>query len=304
MTTHTDIQRDHWTLRLLPAHLRVYGRLMRLDRPIGWWLLLLPCWWSLALAWRSQAPQISVSTIIYFGLLFLIGSVFMRGAGCVINDVWDRDIDAKVERTAGRPLPSGEVSLKKALLFTGLLLLSGLLVLIQFNTPTIYWALASLGLVVVYPLAKRVTYWPQFVLGLAFNWGALVGWTAITGTMAWPPLLMYIAGIFWTLGYDTIYAHQDKEDDLIVGVKSTALRFGDKTKSWLMAFATLQALSLVLSGFMASVSALFYVSVIASFIGFSVMLVRVDINSPAQCIAMFKAQLWIGLIIVFGCLLG
>lgn len=302
--TYTDIKRDHWTLRMLPKGWRVYGRLARFDRPIGWQLLLLPCLWSLALAWRTQSPETSLITILYFGILFLVGSVVMRGAGCVINDLWDADLDGKVERTQSRPIPSGEVSKKQALAFTIGLLLIGLLVLIQFNVPTIVWALGSLGFVVVYPLAKRVTYWPQFVLGLAFNWGALVGWTAVTGSMSLPAVLLYVAGIFWTLGYDTIYAHQDKEDDLIVGIKSTALRFGDKTKLWLVGFAVAQATCFLIAGTYIGVSLWFYVSVIALFLGYLALLQKVDLNNPSQCIATFKAQLWIGLIFVFGCLLA
>jgi len=228
---HTDIVSDSWILRALPAAARPYARLARLDRPIGTWLLLFPGWWAIALAApRGDWPD------AWLMALFAVGAVVMRGAGCTINDILDRDIDAQVERTRGRPLPSGQVSLKGALLFLAAQLAVGLLVLLQLNLFSIALGAASLLLVFTYPLMKRVTWWPQAFLGLTFNWGALLGWAAVRGQIDLPALLLYAGGILWTLGYDTIYAHQDKEDDARVGVKSTALRLGAASRRWVGAF--------------------------------------------------------------------
>ena len=216
----SDIRTDHWTFRLSPARARPYLRLIRIDRPIGTWLLLFPCWWSLSLAAASEGrlPDWRLA------LLFAAGAFIMRGAGCTFNDLADRDIDAKVARTAGRPIPSGQVSPRQAGLFLALQLLAGLLILLQLNGFTIWLGLASLALVFSYPFMKRITYWPQAWLGLTFNWGALMGWAAVTGGLGPAALLLYAAGIAWTLGYDTIYAHQDKEDDALIGVMPASAR--------------------------------------------------------------------------------
>ncbi|MGI9504645.1 MAG: UbiA family prenyltransferase, partial [Geminicoccaceae bacterium] len=190
-----------WLDRYLPAWLRPYGVLARWDRPIGAWLLLWPCWWGLGLApgWPS----------VWLAIVFLIGAFAMRGAGCTINDMTDRDLDSKVERTRNRPLASGALAPLQALLFLGAQLLVGLAVLTQLNVNAALVALAAMPLVVAYPWMKRITWWPQLFLGITFKWGALVGWTAATGSLGWPAVFLYVAGIFWTLGYDTIYAHQD-----------------------------------------------------------------------------------------------
>jgi len=220
-----DIPVECWIDRRLPAAWRPYCRLMRLDRPIGTWLLLFPCWWSAALAAEGWPD-------LWLFALFAIGAVVMRGAGCTVNDWADRDFDGKVARTAARPIPSGAVSPRQALIFLVAQLLVGLLVLLQLNWFAIGVGAASLLLVFPYPFMKRITYWPQAWLGLTFNWGALVGWAAVRGDLTLAPVLLYIAGVFWTLGYDTIYAHQDKEDDILVGVKSTALALGENTVAW------------------------------------------------------------------------
>lgn len=237
-----DASPNDWVARLLPSRLLPYAQLMRLDRPIGWWLLLLPCWWGLLLAqvWRGDSQP-----NWFFAALFVAGAIVMRGAGCVGNDIVDRDIDAKVARTRSRPIPSGQVSVKAAAAFLLLLSLLGLLVLIQFNRFTIWLAIGSLAIVAVYPFMKRITHWPQAVLGLAFNWGALVGWSAVTGTLQLPALLLYAGGIFWTLAYDTIYAHQDLEDDILIGVKSTALLFGSRSQAAIAVFFSLGVLCLL-----------------------------------------------------------
>jgi 4-hydroxybenzoate polyprenyltransferase len=230
-TVHTDIHRDGWVDRWLPAGWRPYARLARLDRPIGTWLLLFPCWWSIALAAPAgQWPDLGLLA------LFAVGSLVMRGAGCTVNDILDRDLDAQVERTRKRPIPAGEVSVRQALVFLVTQLLLGLLILLQLNPPAILLGVASLLLVFSYPLMKRITWWPQAFLGLTFNWGALLGWVAVRGSLDLPALLLYAGSILWTLGYDTIYAHQDREDDARIGVRSTALLFGNGSRRWVAGF--------------------------------------------------------------------
>ncbi|MCG8440715.1 MAG: 4-hydroxybenzoate octaprenyltransferase, partial [Caulobacterales bacterium] len=233
-----DTVRASWVERA-PSRLRPYLRLARYDRPVGFWLVAIPAWAGLALA-RADGGWVWADLLL--ALLFGVGAMAVRGAGCTVNDIVDRDIDGAVARTATRPLPSGEVSLRQAVLFLGLQLLVGLLVLLQLNGFSIALGAASLVLVFVYPFMKRVTYWPQAFLGLTFNWGALIGWSAVTGSLAWPPLLLYLGGIAWTLGYDTIYAHQDKDDDAMIGVKSSALKLGRRTKPALVVFYGLAAL--------------------------------------------------------------
>ena len=220
----------NWVDTLAPAWLRPYLRLARLDRPIGSWLLLLPCWWSAALA--AVAAHARTPNILHL-VLFFIGAFAMRGAGCTWNDIVDRDLDGAVERTRSRPIPSGQVSVAQAALFLVLQALIGFAVLITFNGFTIALGIASLAIVVVYPFMKRITYWPQIVLGLAFSWGALMGWAGAFGRLDAAPLLLYAGSISWVIGYDTIYAHQDREDDALIGIKSTALLFGARTKPML-----------------------------------------------------------------------
>ncbi|MFM2045118.1 MAG: 4-hydroxybenzoate polyprenyl transferase [Pseudomonadota bacterium] len=228
---HTDIRDGTWVDRWLPVPWRPYARLARMDRPIGTWLLLFPGWWAIALAAPAGAwPDLRLMA------LFAVGAFVMRGAGCTVNDILDHKLDAKVERTALRPIPSGQVGVRQALVFLAAQLLVGFLVLIQLNPLSIALGVASLVLVFTYPLMKRVTWWPQAFLGLTFNWGALMGWTAATGGIEAPSLLLYAGCILWTLGYDTIYAHQDKEDDARIGIKSTALLFGAASRRWVGAF--------------------------------------------------------------------
>ena len=225
----------NWVDNIAPARTRPYLRLARLDRPIGSWLLLLPCWWAVGLAAVARADRID----LWHTLLFFVGAFAMRGAGCTWNDIVDRDLDAKVERTRSRPIPSGQVSVMAAAIFLMLQALIGLAVLLQFNRFAIGVGLASLAIVVVYPFMKRVTYWPQIALGLAFSWGALMGWAAAFGRLDWPTYVLYAGSIAWVIGYDTIYAHQDREDDALIGVKSTALLFGERTRPMLAIFYSL-----------------------------------------------------------------
>lgn len=217
-----------------PAGLRPYVLLARLDRPIGVWLLLLPALWAIVMAAGGVHQMNAQDWGIV--LLFVVGAVVMRAAGCVVNDLWDRKLDQKVERTRVRPLASGAVSVRGAVVFLGVLLLAGFIILLQMNLVTIALGILSLPLIAAYPLMKRFTWWPQAFLGLTFNFGALMGWAALTGIVELPALLLYVSGILWTLGYDTVYAHQDMEDDMMAGIKSTALKFGQNSRKWVAVF--------------------------------------------------------------------
>ncbi len=245
-----DAAIDNWVDQYAPAWTRPYLRLSRADRPIPVWLLLLPCWWGLALAilW-DQTPRWEDAWIaVGCG----IGAFVMRGAGCTWNDITDRKIDALVARTRSRPLPSGQVTVRQALIWMVLQALIGLCILLTFNWTAILLGVGSLLLVAIYPFAKRFTWWPQVFLGLAFNWGAILVWAAHTGGVHLPALLLYLSGITWTLFYDTIYAHQDTEDDALIGVKSTARLFGDSSATWLkyflLATVALMALAIIQAG--------------------------------------------------------
>ena len=297
----SDIRQDSWIERRAPAPIRPYLTLMRLDRPIGTWLLLLPCWWGLVLAPRADGFALPD---LWWAALFAVGAVVMRGAGCVVNDIIDRDIDAQVARTRNRPLPSGRVTLRQAVLFLGALLLLGLVILLQFNTATTVLGVASLALVFPYPVMKRLTWWPQAFLGLTFNWGALMGWTAVTGTLGWPALTLYAAGLFWTLGYDTIYAHQDKEDDARIGVRSTARRLGTASRGWVAGFYVATAGLLALAGWLAGLHPIYLVGLA---VATALQMRRVAawrMDDPLDCLARFKAESGYGLIVLAGLLAG
>ena len=284
----------NWVDRRAPAWARPYLRLARADRPIGSWLLLLPCWWSAALA-ADHAGAAGPNP--WHLLLFAIGTLLMRGAGCTWNDLVDRDLDGLVERTRSRPIPSGDVSVKAARGFLVLQALIGLAVLVQFNAFTVALGIASLAIVAVYPLLKRVTYWPQIGLGLAFSWGALMGWAAVFGRLDGPALLLYAGSIAWVIGYDTIYAHQDREDDALIGIKSTALLFGEKTKPALAAFYAAAVLLIGLAGLFAGAGVVFAagVALFAAHLGWQVR--RLDIADPALCLTVFKSNRDAGLLL-------
>lgn len=296
-TNASDIVREAWMLRILPAPARPYARLARLDRPIGTWLLLLPCWQGMALALAAGVAEFEWR-LLWFAVLFAIGSLAMRGAGCTQNDIADRNVDGSVARTSDRPIPSGEVSLRQALLFMVGLITIGGLVLLQFNWAAVIVGLASLPVAAIYPYMKRITWWPQLFLGFAFNWGALVGWTALAGELQLPAVLLYISGIFWTLGYDTIYAHQDKEDDALVGVKSTARLFKNNSRRWILTFYAAQVGWLVLMGFSIGVHWTFIIG-----IGLiACLLMRqggdTDLDDPKACLAAFKSNRDVGLLLI------
>jgi 4-hydroxybenzoate polyprenyltransferase len=290
----------NWVDTLAPAWSRPYLRLARLDRPIGSWLLLLPCWWSSALA-AIAAHQAAPSLLRI--VLFFVGAFAMRGAGCTWNDIVDRDLDASVERTRSRPIPSGQVTVGQALVFLVLQALIGLVVLISFNTFTIALGIASLAIVAIYPFMKRITYWPQIVLGLAFSWGALMGWAAAFARLDAPAFLLYAGSIAWVIGYDTIYAHQDREDDALIGIKSTALLFGDRTKPMLSLFYALAVILIGIAGFLAGAGPVFAIGLLAFAAHLARQVVRLDIGDPDRCLALFKSDRDAGLILFAGLLL-
>ena len=284
-----------WVDRL-PQWLRPFAVLARWDRPIGTWLLLWPCWWAVALA--PGWPDLRLLA------LFAIGAIAMRGAGCVINDLADRDLDAKVARTRHRPLASGRLSAGQAVAFLILQLLVGLIVLLNLNRFSVVLGLASMPLVIAYPFMKRITWWPQAFLGLTFNWGALVGWSAVTGELAAPAVTLYVAGILWTLGYDTIYAHQDKVDDALIGVKSSARWLGAATIPWLWRFYAAALLLIALAGWLVAMGPGFYLMLLLAG-GHLVWQVRtLDLDDPMSCLARFRSNRAFGLLVFLALLAG
>ncbi len=293
-TAASDIPKGGWVDRVLPAQARPYVRLARLDRPIGTWLLLFPCWWSIAFA--SPEPLSRESLILFAS--FGIGALVMRGAGCTFNDICDRDFDAQVARTRDRPLPSGAVSVRGAVVFLVALLAAGLAILLTLKPFAIAVGAASLVLVFTYPLSKRITYWPQFVLGLAFNWGALLGWAAVREEIGLAPVLLYVAGIFWTLGYDTIYAHQDRRDDVTAGVKSTARRLGLGSKPWLFAFYLIAAALFAATGHVVGLGWVFYAGLALVTVQFVWQVGAVDLDAPKDCLAKFRSNRLVGWILL------
>ena len=297
----TDIRPRHWTLRLLPAWARPYGRLARWDRPIGWWLLLFPCWWSISLFAPLQAREQVIAWAIWMALFF-VGAVAMRGAGCTWNDLLDRDIDARVERTRDRPLPSGEVTARQALAWLVAQAAIGAVVLLSFNLNAIVVGLASLLVIAIYPLMKRVTSWPQVVLGLAFNWGALMGDVVANGRVSPAALALYAGGIAWTLVYDTIYAMQDQRDDAIVGVRSTARRFQNAPLAWLTLFAAITVICFGIVGGLAGIDWPYWLGLagVAAHLAWQVGTVKQ--HDPADCLHKFRANRWLGWILLIGIL--
>jgi 4-hydroxybenzoate polyprenyltransferase len=287
----------NWVDGLAPAWARPYLRLARLDRPIGSWLLLVPCWWSsglAAIAAHERGPHLAHL------VLFFVGAFAMRGAGCTWNDIVDRDLDRQVARTRSRPIPSGQVSVAQAAVFLAAQALTGFFVLLQLNRFAIVTGIAALAIVAVYPFMKRITYWPQIVLGLAFSWGALMGWAAAFGGLDGPPLALYAGAIAWVVGYDTIYAHQDREDDALIGIKSTALLFGDRTRSMLAVFYSLAVALIGLAGAFAGAAALFWLGLTAFAAHLGWQIARLDIRDPGLCLALFKSNRDAGLILFAG----
>ena len=290
----------NWVDTRAPSWSRPYLRLSRLDRPIGSWLLLMPCWWSAALAAGVIG---SIGQLPLILALFFIGAFVMRGAGCTWNDITDRDLDALVERTRSRPIPAGQVSVPQAMAFLVVQALIGLAVLLQFNRFAVATGIASLAIVAVYPFMKRITWWPQIVLGLAFSWGALMGFAAMLGRIDAAALALYAGSITWVVGYDTIYAHQDAEDDALIGIKSTALLFGARTHQALMVFyglaVVLIGVALVLAG--ARWFAWIGLAAFAAHLAWQIR--RLEISDPALCMRIFKSNRDAGLLLFAGLLI-
>jgi 4-hydroxybenzoate polyprenyltransferase len=289
----------NWVDTRAPSWSRPYLRLCRLDRPIGSWLLLMPCWWSAALAAgiAGEVRQLPLTLALFFA-----GAFVMRGAGCTWNDITDRDLDAQVERTRSRPIPAGQVSVKQAAVFLVFQALIGLTVLLQFNRFAVMTGIASLLIVAVYPFMKRITWWPQIVLGLAFSWGALMGFAVTLGRIDAPALLLYLGSIAWVIGYDTIYAHQDAEDDALIGIKSTALLFGARTRPALMVFYGLAVILIGAALALAGAGVPAWIGLVA-FAGHLVwQIARLEIDDPALCLRLFKSNRDAGLLLFAGVL--
>jgi 4-hydroxybenzoate polyprenyltransferase len=291
----------NWVDTLAPPWSRPYLRLARLDRPIGSWLLLLPCWWSAALA-SALARDLSGLPLVF--ALFFVGAFAMRGAGCTWNDITDRDLDAQVERTRSRPIPAGQVSVTQALIFLLVQALIGLAVLLQFNRFAIGTGIASLAIVAVYPFMKRITWWPQVVLGLAFSWGALMGFAVILGRIDASAIVLYAGSIAWVVGYDTIYAHQDAEDDALIGVKSTARLFGARTRQALILFYALAVILIGTAIRLAGGGLPGWLGLVAFAAHLAWQIARLKIDDGALCLRVFKSNRDAGLLLLAGLLVN
>ena len=282
--------------------LNLFIELTRLRKPIGFMLLFWPCAWGLTLAYNfSNNPN----NYFFYLLLFFLGSVLMRSAGCIVNDISDREFDQKVERTKNRPIASNKISIKLAIFYTTILCLLAFLILINFNKLTIIFALGSMPLAFTYPLMKRYTYWPQLFLGITFNYGLILGWICIKGQLDILPILLYIGAIFWTLGFDTIYGFQDIKDDEIIGIKSTSIKFKKKPKLFLLLCYLMFVSLLITVGFFMNFSYLFYFcSIIVAVQLFFFQIYRLDFENPKNCLQIFKSNNFLGLLVFFSVLVG
>ena len=292
----SDIKKTSLIINILPKWAHPYAYLSRIDRPVGIWLLLIPSIWSILLACKGFAGiGLQEITII---ILFALGSITMRSAGCIINDLWDKEFDKKVERTASRPLASGEITTKQAIKFLIILLLISLAILLQFNKTTIILGMCSIILVIIYPLMKRWTWWPQIFLGLTFNFGALMGYSAVTGEISISSILLYIAGILWTMGYDTIYAFMDKKDDEIIGIRSTARLLDVNAKPWIAAFYSVTISALILTGILSGANFIFFIIILAGAIHMIWQLTYWKIDNSYKSLKIFKSNRDFGIIII------
>ena len=283
-------------------HLNLFIELTRLKKPIGYMLLFWPCVWGLTLVYDFNSE---INTYFNYLIFFLLGSILMRSAGCIVNDIIDKKFDQKVERTKNRPIASEKISIKLALLYTLVLCFCAFLILINFNLLTIVFALASMPFAFSYPLMKRFTYWPQLFLGITFNYGLVLAWISINNSISLIPILFYIGAIFWTLGYDTIYGYQDIKDDEIIGIKSTSIKFKNNPKTFLTLCYSFLLISLILIGFLMNFSNIFYLFIIIPFCHlFFYQINFLNINKPENCLKMFKSNNILGLIICMNILVG
>lgn len=296
--SQTDISADHFLFRIFPKPFHPYFKLGRFDRPIGVWLLLFPALWAISFA---KGGLLSFNlTALKIMAVFFVGAFCIRAAGCTVNDLWDRNIDAKVARTKTRPLPSGEITVTQALCFLFFLLCLGFSLLIQLNLTAISIGALSLIPITIYPLMKRVTFWPQLFLGITFNLSALIGWASITGSLSLEAYLLYISGIFWTLGYDTLYAHQDKHDDKKIGMKSTALALNTKTKLWVSIFYALSYLGVFFAYYlsMTDFSLLRIAVCLIPALQLASQIKSIDLDNPNSCLNTFKSNKHYGLLVL------
>ena len=283
-------------------HISLFIELTRLTKPIGFMLLFWPCAWGLTLAYNFEND---LNLYFFYLILFFLGSVLMRSAGCIVNDIFDKDFDKKVLRTKNRPIASGRITVKVAILYSGILCLLALLVLLNFNYFTIILALGSMPLAFTYPLMKRLTYWPQLFLGITFNYGLILGWTVVYAKIDFVPIIFYIGAIFWTLGYDTIYGYQDIKDDEIIGLKSTSIKFKNKAKQFLVSCYLILILILIIIGYMMSFSKYYYFFLTIPFIHLFLYQIKIfDHNSPDNCLRAFKSNNLFGLIVLLNILIG
>jgi len=283
-------------------HLSLFIELTRLTKPIGFMLLFWPCAWGLTVAYNFEND---LNLYLFYLTLFFLGSVLMRSAGCIVNDIFDKDFDQKVSRTKNRPIASGKISIKLASIYSCILCLVALLVLLNFNYFTIILALGSMPLAFTYPLMKRFTYWPQLFLGITFNYGLILGWTAIYSQIDIVPIIFYLGAIFWTLGYDTIYGYQDIKDDEIIGLKSTSIKFKDNAKKFLFLCYLILISALIVIGCMMNFSKYYYYFLIVPFIHLFFYQLRVfDINKPSDCFIAFKSNNLFGLLVFINILIG
>jgi 4-hydroxybenzoate polyprenyltransferase len=283
-------------------HLNLFIELTRLNKPIGYMLLFWPCVWGLTLVYDFNSE---INTYYKYLIFFLLGSILMRSAGCIINDITDKKFDQKVERTKNRPIASEKISIKLALLYALVLCFCAFLILINFNLLTIVLALASIPFAFSYPLMKRFTYWPQLFLGITFNYGLVLAWISINNSISLTPILFYIGAIFWTLGYDTIYGYQDIKDDEIIGIKSTSIKFKNNPKTFLTLCYSFLLISLILIGALMSFSNIFYLFLIIPFCHlFFYQINFININKPEDCLKIFKSNNILGLIVCMNILVG
>ena len=283
-------------------NVKLFTQLTRLDKPIGFMLLFWPCIWGLTIAYNFNSSLIN---FFVYGILFLLGSILMRSAGCIVNDIADKNFDKKVERTKNRPLASGKVSTRIAIFYVFILCGLAFLVLINFNNFTILMALISMPLAFTYPLMKRFTYWPQLFLGITFNYGLILAWIALKNDISLVPIIFYIGAIFWTLGYDTIYGYQDIKDDEIIGVKSTSIKFKDNPKKFIFICYFVFLFSLILIGFLMNFKIFYYLFLAVPFLHlFIFQLKKLEVNEPNNCLNKFKSNNYLGLIVFINILLG